>query len=126
MGRTTGPAGPIDVHRLAGRLKPAADPIRLSMLLQLGDRERSVGALGRAISCGKTSVSHHLTRLRLAGLVACRRAGPPGVSGGGPARHAVGARPRGKACRARSGGPAGACSRFPRTASQPRQPGRRR
>jgi DNA-binding transcriptional ArsR family regulator len=75
MARSKRLARPRDVRRLATLFRTAADPIRLSVLLQLGDRERSVGALGRAIACNLTTLSHHLAQLRLAGLVEGRSVG---------------------------------------------------
>lgn len=79
MATKTRPVIPMGVHRLAERLKPAVSPIRLNVLRLLGDGERSVGTLRAGIVCDSSlfsrHLSQHLTRLRLADLVASRPAG---------------------------------------------------
>ncbi len=52
-----------------------ADPTRLLLLRLLALEERDVSALTAAVPASRSSVSQHLGRLRLAGLVAVRRDG---------------------------------------------------
>jgi len=52
-----------------------ADATRLELMWELLDGERDVGALTAAVSASRSSVSQHLGRLRLAGLVQVRREG---------------------------------------------------
>lgn len=52
-----------------------ADPTRLHLLRLLATGERDVSALTAAVPASRSSVSQHLGRLRLAGLVAVRRDG---------------------------------------------------
>lgn len=56
-------------------LKALADESRLALLRQLNEREQTVGELARIINLGEPTVSHHLSRLREAGLVTLRMAG---------------------------------------------------
>jgi DNA-binding transcriptional ArsR family regulator len=56
-------------------LRLLADGTRLAVLWQLRDGERSAGDLGRLLARPAPSVSQHLAKLRLAGLVATRRDG---------------------------------------------------
>jgi DNA-binding transcriptional ArsR family regulator len=65
----------IDFRRLAERIKQISDFTRLRVLLLLGDGELSVGDLSSEIACSMTSLSRHLTLLRLAGLIVFRRDG---------------------------------------------------
>jgi DNA-binding transcriptional ArsR family regulator len=74
MATTTRPADPMDVRRLAGRLKLVTDRTRVGVLMRLDDDELSVGALGREVSFSLSSLSNHLALLRTAGLVASRPA----------------------------------------------------
>ncbi|UGT62188.1 Rv2640c family ArsR-like transcriptional regulator [Nocardia asteroides] len=74
-------AAPVDEDTalaIALRLKAIADPARvrlLSILLTHPDGERNVGELADAIGLGESTVSHHLTQLRRAGLIASERRG---------------------------------------------------
>ncbi len=56
-------------------LKALADESRLSMLQLLNEREHTVGDLAERVRLGEPTVSHHLARLREAGLVSLRMAG---------------------------------------------------
>lgn len=56
-------------------LKALADESRLALLRQLSQGETTVGELARLVALGEPTVSHHLTRLREAGLVTLRMAG---------------------------------------------------
>src|SRR5450759_1378246 len=57
------------------KLKALADESRLTLLRLLTESEHSVGDLAQRINLGEPTVSHHLTRLREAGLVTLRMAG---------------------------------------------------
>jgi DNA-binding transcriptional ArsR family regulator len=52
-----------------------ADPTRLRLVLLLAGGERDVGSLAGQVPASRSSVSQHLGRLRLAGLVAAHRDG---------------------------------------------------
>jgi DNA-binding HxlR family transcriptional regulator len=56
-------------------LKALADGSRLALLRLLGKGECTVGDLARQVGLGEPTVSHHLARLREAGLVSLRTAG---------------------------------------------------
>lgn len=56
-------------------LKALADESRLAVVCVLGSGERSVGDLAEQVELSEPTVSHHLTRLREAGLVSLRTAG---------------------------------------------------
>jgi predicted transcriptional regulator len=56
-------------------LKALADVSRLTLLRFLHEREHTVGELSERIGLGEPTVSHHLSRLREAGLVSLRMAG---------------------------------------------------
>ena len=56
-------------------LKALADDSRLSLLRSLHGREVSVGELARLLELTEPTVSHHLARLREAGLVSLRMDG---------------------------------------------------
>jgi DNA-binding transcriptional ArsR family regulator len=56
-------------------LKALADDSRLALLRLLNEGERTVGDLARQVDLGEPTVSHHLSRLREAGLVTLRMAG---------------------------------------------------
>jgi hypothetical protein len=56
-------------------LKALADDSRLTLLQLLASGERSVGDLAEKVELGEPTVSHHLARLREAGLVSLRMAG---------------------------------------------------
>ena len=63
----------VDYRRLAGRLRLVSDPTRLRLLLVLGEGERSVGDLAAALGSSDASTSHHLAKLRAAGVVEPRK-----------------------------------------------------
>ncbi|GAA3437074.1 ArsR/SmtB family transcription factor [Kutzneria kofuensis] len=68
----------IDGERLAVAadvLRHLADPTRLHLLRLLGDGEQDVTTLTTQVAASRSSVSQHLGRLRLAGLVQARRDG---------------------------------------------------
>ena len=52
-----------------------ADRTRLSLMRRLGESEADVTTLTAATDAKRTSVSQHLARLRLAGLVTTRKEG---------------------------------------------------
>ncbi len=66
---------PYEVEHMLFLLKALADKSRLLMLNHLAKGEITVGALADAISLSEPTVSHHLARLREAGLVSLRMAG---------------------------------------------------
>jgi DNA-binding transcriptional ArsR family regulator len=69
---------PDDGERLAVAVEVLgllADRTRLSVLLRLGEGEADVTTLTEACGATRTSVSRHLARLRLAGLVTTRKEG---------------------------------------------------
>ncbi|WP_040834943.1 Rv2640c family ArsR-like transcriptional regulator [Nocardia brevicatena] len=74
-------AGPVDDEaalHVALRLKALADPVRvklMSLLLAGPDTGRNGGDLAAAVGVSESTVSHHLTQLRKAGLIASERHG---------------------------------------------------
>lgn len=69
---------PVTEERLeiaAGILALLADRTRLSLLHRLGEGEADVTTLTEACNAARTSVSQHLAKLRLAGLVTTRKDG---------------------------------------------------
>ncbi|MFC8044475.1 Rv2640c family ArsR-like transcriptional regulator [Nocardia sp. NPDC057353] len=74
-------AAPVDEDTalaIALRLKAIADPVRvrlLSILLSDPEGERNSGELAEAVALGESTVSHHLTQLRKAGLIVSERRG---------------------------------------------------
>ena len=74
-------AGPMtdeDALHIALRLKALADPARVKLMSQLfsaADGERNSGDLAAAVGLTESTVSHHLTQLRKAGLVMSERRG---------------------------------------------------
>jgi DNA-binding transcriptional ArsR family regulator len=69
---------PLDGARLgiaADVLGHLADPTRLHLLRLLAGGEQDVGTLTGQVAASRSSVSQHLGRLRLAGLVQARRDG---------------------------------------------------
>jgi DNA-binding transcriptional ArsR family regulator len=66
-----------DAHLAAAAdlLALLGDRTRLALLRRLGQGEADVGTLTACCQASRTSVSQHLARLRLAGLVAARRDG---------------------------------------------------
>ena len=67
----------VEVTDLAARLKALADPTRLAILLMLRDRGGSLCAceIEAAFDLSQPTISHHLRRLRTAGLVEAERRG---------------------------------------------------
>ena len=61
--------------RAAEVLRHLADPTRLHLLLLLAQGPQDVNSLTAAVDASRSSVSQHLGRLRLAGLVRGRRDG---------------------------------------------------
>jgi DNA-binding transcriptional ArsR family regulator len=59
--------------RIAEVLKAMADPTRLKILHSLQSGERCVSAILEVVGGSQANVSKHLSVLRKAGLVACRR-----------------------------------------------------
>src|SRR3954463_13805505 len=66
---------PDEVRRAADALRMLADPTRLNILWALMQGETSVACLADLAGTSPTAVSQHLSKLRLAGLVANRREG---------------------------------------------------
>ena len=66
---------PEDVRRAADALRMLADATRLNILWALMQGETSVACLADLAGTSPTAVSQHLSKLRLAGLVANRREG---------------------------------------------------
>ena len=64
-----------DVRRASDALRMLADPTRLNILWTLMQGETSVACLADLAGTSPTAVSQHLSKLRLAGLVANRREG---------------------------------------------------
>ena len=74
-------AGPMDddvALEVALRLKALADPVRvkiMSLLFSSPSGEQNSGELAAAFGISESTVSHHLTQLRNAGLVESARRG---------------------------------------------------
>ncbi len=62
-------------ERFQDMLKAIADPTRLQLLRLMHERQRTVGELAEAVALTEPTVSHHLTKLRQAGLASLRMAG---------------------------------------------------
>ncbi|SBV05663.1 DNA-binding transcriptional regulator, ArsR family [Streptomyces sp. Ncost-T6T-1] len=82
MGASTHEAGAHGSQEQAERLATAvsvlallADGTRLALLERLGRGEADVGTLTEACGAARPSVSQHLAKLRLAGLVTARKDG---------------------------------------------------
>lgn len=56
-------------------LRMLSDPTRLRLLWLLGTGEYDVSSLAAAVGAARPSVSQHLAKLKLAGLVTMRREG---------------------------------------------------
>lgn len=61
--------------RAAGLLKAMSNPVRLMVLCQLAEGEKSVGELEQVVEISQSALSQHLALLRQRGLVAARRSG---------------------------------------------------
>jgi ArsR family transcriptional regulator, arsenate/arsenite/antimonite-responsive transcriptional repressor len=73
-----GPMSDDDALKVALRLKALADPARvkiMSLLFSSSAGEENSGDLAAALSLSESTVSHHLTQLRNAGLVESERRG---------------------------------------------------
>lgn len=68
------PSGP-QVEVAVTALRMLADPTRLRLLWLLGTGEHDVSSLAIAVGAARPSVSQHLAKLKLAGLVTTRREG---------------------------------------------------
>lgn len=64
-----------DAHRAADSFRMLADPTRVKILWALLQGESNVGYLAELVGTSPTTVSQHLSKLRLAGLVDSRREG---------------------------------------------------
>jgi DNA-binding transcriptional ArsR family regulator len=68
------PDRPASCLRLSRRLKTVSGAPQLIVLMQLGEREQSVGDLNASLgSTTMSATSRHLSLLRLAGIVVSRR-----------------------------------------------------
>jgi predicted transcriptional regulator len=65
----------IQTEELLTLLKVLSDESRLSLLRLLNQDEYNVGSLAERVNLSEPTVSHHLSRLRKAGLVSLRMAG---------------------------------------------------
>ena len=63
------------LQRIAEVLKAMADPTRLKILHALHDGERCVSSILENVGGSQANISKHLSVLRRAGLVDCRRDG---------------------------------------------------
>jgi DNA-binding transcriptional ArsR family regulator len=61
--------------RATGLLKAMSNPVRLLVLCQLAEGEKSVGELERVVEVSQSALSQHLALLRQRGLVKPRREG---------------------------------------------------
>jgi DNA-binding transcriptional ArsR family regulator len=73
MSTTTSPDP--NIERVANGLKHLTDPTRLTVIALLAARPHYVGELCEAIGDTQPHMSHHLARLRSAGLVDTTRRG---------------------------------------------------
>jgi ArsR family transcriptional regulator len=71
-----GPMGRAEAHRLAYVLKALADPVRLQILGLLADGGQMYGKQFESrIPLAQPTIAHHLTVLRVAGLLSREKAG---------------------------------------------------
>ena len=73
-----GPMSDDDALRVALRLKALADPVRvkiMSLLFSSSAGEENTGELAAVLKLTESTVSHHLSQLRKAGLVESDRRG---------------------------------------------------
>ena len=61
--------------RASGLLKAMSNPVRLLVLCQLAEGEKSVGELEEVVDVSQSALSQHLALLRSRGLVKFRRDG---------------------------------------------------
>ena len=74
----SGPMSDDDALHIALRLKALADPARVKIISHLfcsADGEENSGDLATVLNLTESTVSHHLTQLRKAGLVLSERRG---------------------------------------------------
>jgi ArsR family transcriptional regulator len=64
-----------DLEEAARLFQALGDPTRLAILRFLGESERTVGDLVRAMEAPQPKISQHLKVLRDAGVVTCRKDG---------------------------------------------------
>lgn len=62
-------------QRATGLLKAMSNPVRLMVLCQLAEGEKSVGELERVVDVSQSALSQHLALLRARGIVTSRRSG---------------------------------------------------
>ena len=62
-------------RRASGLLKAMSNPVRLLVLCQLAEGEKSVGELEGVVDVSQSALSQHLALLRSRGLVKFRREG---------------------------------------------------
>jgi DNA-binding transcriptional ArsR family regulator len=80
MGLATPPVGPVtgpscDAERAAAVMGALASPWRIEIVRLLADDELDVTDIAERLDLSVANTSHHLGRLRQAGLVISRRAG---------------------------------------------------
>ena len=63
------------VEDVARRLRALAEPVRLRILYELRQGERSVSELVEHMGCSQPNVSRHLAQLHRAGMVTRRKEG---------------------------------------------------
>ncbi|PWJ36051.1 ArsR/SmtB family transcription factor [Sediminitomix flava] len=64
------------IERTAFILKTIAHPVRLKIIELLRDRERmTVGELCEALNCEQSLTSHHLSNMKLKGILSSKREG---------------------------------------------------
>lgn len=68
-------AAPLDTHQAQAMLKGLSDPIRLTVIEQLGAGERCVCDLTTDLQLSQSRLSFHLKVLREAGLISDRQSG---------------------------------------------------
>lgn len=68
-------AGDDQIQATAEFFRMLADPTRLRLLIALLDSDSDVTELAATVAMARPTVSQHLAKLRLAGLVATRREG---------------------------------------------------
>lgn len=79
MPSETSPSGPIPdpagIEDAAATFGLLSATVRLELLWLLGEDDHDVGSLADAVGQSLATVSHHLAKLKLAGLVSSRRDG---------------------------------------------------
>jgi len=85
-----------DFEEAARLFQALGDPTRLAILEILGESERTVGDLVRALDAPQPKISQHLKVLRDAGIVTCRKDGRQVWYGVDPGKIPGGLRFRGR------------------------------